>query len=502
MSLAASAGITLAFLLTGCSGYGGGTPGSTSAAPGRTIIMVWDGLRPDAINATDTPNLYALKSAGVEFTDNHATYPTFTMMNGASFATGVFPRTSGFYGNTFWTPPQGSAHTIPAGKAASGSPQSYTTPVFTEDYQVLATLNAYYGSQLLLVKSLFKAAQDAGLTTAAIGKSGAAYIQDLARGGYFVDENTVMPRGLVTELQAAGYALPANTVHGYAGTDAVTLAAGNGSPTARAGYVTFNTSQFDPAGAIAVSARDSADRTQGAPEDAANQYMMQVYTGYILPRKKPDLSVIWFRTPDNVEHGYGPGTANYKAGLRSQDARLGELMAALRNNQLDSSTNLVVVSDHGHSSVSGPVSVFPLLGITPLPAGRMARTFRRLPSARRIRCMAIRSRGTCARRTCCGIAASRPMTAPDAPPRPWQASRPMARPAMRCRWMPPVRSAASPTHLTWPSVPTRPPAPPPGQASPCRPRARWNPMASWSPPTVARTTSTYQGTIRPRSPAW
>ncbi|MDW3686968.1 alkaline phosphatase family protein [Cupriavidus sp. CV2] len=365
MSLTASAAITLALLLTGCSGYGGGTPGSTSAAPGRTIIMVWDGLRPDAIDATDTPNLYALKTAGVEFTDNHATYPTFTMMNGASFATGAFPRTSGFYGNMFWTPPQGSAHTIPAGKAASGSPQSYTTPVFTEDYLVLATLNAYYGSQLLLVKSLFKAAQDAGLTTAAIGKSGAAYIQDLARGGYFVDENTVLPRGLVSELQAAGYTLPANTVHGYSGTDAVTLAAGNGSPTARAGYVTFNTTRFDPAGAIAVSARDSADRTQGAPEDAANQYMMQVYTGYILPRKKPDLSVIWFRTPDNVEHGYGPGTANYKAGLRSQDARLGELMAALRNNQLDSSTNLIVVSDHGHSSVSGPVSVFPLLGIAP-----------------------------------------------------------------------------------------------------------------------------------------
>ena len=52
--------------------------------------------------------------------------------------------------------------------------------------------------------------------------------------------------------------------------------------------------------------------------------MMSVFTQYILPQKKPMLSLIWFRTPDNVEHGYGPGTANMKAGLRSQDARLGD----------------------------------------------------------------------------------------------------------------------------------------------------------------------------------
>src|SRR3978361_2228924 len=114
--------------------------------------MVWDGLRPDSVNATDTPNLFALRQAGVNFSDNHSTYPTFTMMNGASFATGSFPKTSGFYGNTFWAPPQGASNTIPAGKSAGGSTQDYVAPVFTEDYQVLTTLNSYYGGQLLLVK--------------------------------------------------------------------------------------------------------------------------------------------------------------------------------------------------------------------------------------------------------------------------------------------------------------------------------------------------------------
>ena len=77
-------------LLAGCGGDSatGGTgstptPTPTPSAPAvtatRTIIMVWDGFRPDDVNATDTPNLYAMRQAGVEFSDNHATYPTFTM---------------------------------------------------------------------------------------------------------------------------------------------------------------------------------------------------------------------------------------------------------------------------------------------------------------------------------------------------------------------------------------------------------------------------------------
>jgi predicted AlkP superfamily pyrophosphatase or phosphodiesterase len=351
-------------ILAGCAG-GGGSSSTSTLAPTRTIIMVWDGLRPDSVNATDTPNLYELRQTGANFSDNHSTYPTFTMMNGSSFATGSFPKTSGFYGNTFWTPPQGASGVIPVGNSAAGTAQDYQDPVFTEDYQVLTTLNTYYGSQLLLVKSLFATAQSAGLVTATIGKSGAAFIQDLGKGGYFLDENTVMPRSLVTELQNNGYAIPTNTTHGYSGADAVTLAGNNGAPTAKAGYITFNTTAYDAAsGVTAIPARDSSDTTQAAPEDAANKYMMSVFTQYILPVKKPMLSLIWFRTPDNVEHGYGPGTANMKAGLRSQDARLGELIAGLRANGMDSTTNIVVVSDHGHSSVSGPVGLYPLRAIT------------------------------------------------------------------------------------------------------------------------------------------
>lgn len=355
-----------AALLAGCAAGPGNFAGMPSgAAPTRTIIMVWDGLRPDSVTPADTPNLHALRQAGVNFSDNHSTYPTFTMMNASSFATGAFPKTSGFYGNTFWTPPQGSDNTMPSGATATGARQGYQDPVFTEDYAVLATLNNYYGGQLLLVKSLFATAQGAGMVTATVGKTGAAYLQDLGRNSLFIDENTVQPRSFAAELQASGYPLPANVAKDYGSANAPVLAPSNGSPTARAGYITLDTTAYDPGGVVAISARDSSDTTQGAAEAAANRYMLSVYTQYILPKKQPMLSLIWFRTPDNASHGYGPGSANMKAGLRAQDARLGELLASLRANGMDGSTNVIVVSDHGHSSVSGPLALYPLREIVP-----------------------------------------------------------------------------------------------------------------------------------------
>ena len=107
----------------------------------KVIVFVWDGLRPDSVSQADTPNLYALKMAGVDFQDNHSTYPTFTMMNSAAFATGSFPQTTGFYGNTLYAPGATGAN-------SGGGAQDFVDPVFTEDYAVLQDLDTYYGNKL------------------------------------------------------------------------------------------------------------------------------------------------------------------------------------------------------------------------------------------------------------------------------------------------------------------------------------------------------------------
>lgn len=344
-----------------------GTDGGVAIAKKkRAIIFVWDGLRPDSINATDTPNLAAMKAAGSWFSDNHSTYPTFTMMNAASFASGGFPADTSFYGNTLYEPGAKGSKLNAMGKATDGSGAAldFTQPVFTEDYQVLEDLRTYYGGALFKIGTLFEAAHAQGLQTATVGKTGAAFIQDYRRGGIILDERMAWPIEFARELQAANVALPATTPLAYSGGDAgvpdggaLTIGDANGSPTSAPGKVT-----------LTAEGASSDPTTTTNPYTSANAYMMSVFTDFIFPRHTPDLALIWFRNPDSTEHAYGPGTPAYRDALKAQDDLLKALLDKLAAYGVADTTDVIVVSDHGHSSVSGPLALFPLRGLTADPA--------------------------------------------------------------------------------------------------------------------------------------
>jgi arylsulfatase A-like enzyme len=174
----------------------------------RVIVFVWDGLRADDLTPELTPNYFALARSGVVFTDHHAVYPTFTMMNSASIATGTYPGAHGFYGNVVYVP---SA----SGKNAKGAEIDFYAPAFIEDFGVVEAVREACRGRLTLVPTMLQAAQAKGLTTAAVGKFGAAFIQDYTRGGIILDEDAAMPLGFAKELQQAGYALPRNSVNAY-----------------------------------------------------------------------------------------------------------------------------------------------------------------------------------------------------------------------------------------------------------------------------------------------
>lgn len=324
--------------------------GTVHAAPAhRVIVFVWDGMRPDAITQSDTPNLAALVKDGTFFGDNHATYPTFTMVNASSFATGAFPGTIGFYGNRFWAP-------AAKGRDAKGAPVDFSIPVFTEDYAILSDLDARDGHAVMSVRTLLQAARKRGLSTAAVGKSGPAFLQDVHHGGVVLDENVAMPLAFARELEKAGYPLPANTPNAYDG--ALMLEPDNGTPTAQLPTVTLKDG-------VSSDASDAA----GAPPAASNAWLMKVYLEYILPQKRPDISVVWLRNPDSTEHIYGPGSPNYHLAVQAQDVLLGQLLDKLKALHMDEDTDLIVVSDHGHSNIAGPTDLFPLRTIND---GRMA----------------------------------------------------------------------------------------------------------------------------------
>ena len=315
-----------------------------AASQKNVIVIVLDGLRPDAIDPSETPNLARLRDSGTDFTDNHSTYPTFTMMNSASFATGGFPGTTGYFGNVVWQPGT-------QGNDSAGKPVDFHQPVFSEDYAILDDLDRHLEGKLLLAPTLFADAQEAGIPTFQLGKNGAAYLQDYKRGGMMLDEKTVLPLWLAKDLQGLGAALPATAANAYRAGDLV-LASTNGNPT-----------EFKPPQRLKDGVSSDPTDGSGSRFKSGVEYMVAAYLSHVLPRKQPRLSVLWLRDPDSTQHSYGIGTANWHDALRATDALVGRIRDRVQELGLLASTDLIVVSDHGHSNVSGALELFPLRAI-------------------------------------------------------------------------------------------------------------------------------------------
>lgn len=325
-----------------------GMPADASAQqqdqPRRVIVFVWDGLRMDDLTPDITPNYFALARSGVVFADHHAVYPTFTMMNSASIATGTYPGVHGFYGNVVYAP---SAR----GKNAKGIAIDFSAPAFIEDFGVVEAVREAYQGKLTLTTTMLQAAQAKGLTTASVGKFGAAFIQDYNRGGTILDEDAAMPLAFAKELQQAGYALPRNTVNAHEA-GALTIAAENGDPTAPIPIQRLKDGQT----------ANPLDRS-GALSRRGFAYLTDLFVDYILPNKRPDLTIFWSKEPDATNHAYGPGTYNSIDATRMNDEILGRVMDKLRELGWAESTDIIITQDHGHSTVSGDVANYPLRAI-------------------------------------------------------------------------------------------------------------------------------------------
>lgn len=70
----------------------------------KTLIVFFDGLRPDYITPEQMPNLYAFQQKVCVGQRHHSVFPTVTRVNSASYATGSYPGTHGILGNTVYFP--------------------------------------------------------------------------------------------------------------------------------------------------------------------------------------------------------------------------------------------------------------------------------------------------------------------------------------------------------------------------------------------------------------
>lgn len=84
----------------------------------RTLIVFFDGLRPDYITPEGMPNLYAFSKTASVGKSHHSVFPSVTRVNASSYATGAYPGTHGLLGNSVYFPEVDSVKAINTGDAS------------------------------------------------------------------------------------------------------------------------------------------------------------------------------------------------------------------------------------------------------------------------------------------------------------------------------------------------------------------------------------------------
>nr|MBC7613273.1 alkaline phosphatase family protein [Pseudopedobacter sp.] len=145
----------------------------------KTIIVFFDGLRPDYITPALMPNVYDFKQKGSYGAQHHSVFPTVTRVNAASYATGSYPETHGLMGNTVYFPEVNPTKGLNTGEAA-------------ELIKITETTN----NHLLTAISLGEILQQVGskMMVFSSGSSGQAYIQNhKVSGGAVVNTSIILP---------------------------------------------------------------------------------------------------------------------------------------------------------------------------------------------------------------------------------------------------------------------------------------------------------------------
>lgn len=77
---------------------------------------------------------------------------------------------------------------------------------------------------------------------------------------------------------------------------------------------------------------------------------------FVIPEINPDLLFVWFPEPDGANHAYGVGSEQSNRGIKEADVALKRILETL--SAQGDEPDVMVISDHGYSTITGIVNVF------------------------------------------------------------------------------------------------------------------------------------------------
>jgi arylsulfatase A-like enzyme len=320
---------SLMLLSAGLTLFSAGTASAQNNTPRNLILFVPDGLRGRIVTPQTAPTMAEIRDKGVNFKNSHSLFPTFTTANASAMATGHYLGDTGDFSNTIYT-------------GFSSAPAGDTVVPFLENDAVLHDADEHFGGDYLNEETVLKMARAKGYSTAAIGKLGPTLIFD------HTDKIGADGQHSIVVDDATG---------GKAG---VPLSPEMQSALTKATLPLTTPSRGD-------NGKIGDAKTPGTlvPNTAQQAYFADVATKVVLPmfkaRNKPFVLVFWSRDPDGSQHNNGdslntvtPGIngPTSLAGIKNADDNLAQLRKALDDLGLSASTNIIVSSDHGFSTIS------------------------------------------------------------------------------------------------------------------------------------------------------
>ena len=275
------------------------------------IIVGFDGLQPSQVTPDRMPNLWEMGSQGVVFENHHSVFPTMTRVNVTSIQTGCYPGRHGLVANRVVVREFDPTRILNLG-----------APDLTEMAEATG--------ELLFVPTLGEilAANDAEYVAVGIGGTGNAFVQHphaaLVKGAS-IHRRFTIPSELHESILSRFGPWPAG-------------------PDPDAG----------PSG-LSIS--------------TLMGHAVKVLTEYVIADRDPALSLLWCGEPDLSQHFEGVGSEQAERSLRDADREFGRLLDWLRETGRESDTDVIVLSDHGYSSVKANLNIDSLLLDAGFPPG-------------------------------------------------------------------------------------------------------------------------------------
>ena len=272
----------------------GGAFSTSFAGPGKArhvVVVVWSGMRPDFVTGQNTPVLWQLALQGTSFDNHHSVYVSSTEANAAAIATGDDPGHSGIITGNEFRPQIDAAELI-----------------HTDDFATVRKGDSVSRDRYVMAPTMAEILQHAGFKTCIAGANPAALLLDRADRGAF-------PPGINL---FAGQTLPPNVM------DAVAALLG------------------------AFPRQSDTNRTQ-------DNWTTSALTDSLWKDEVPEFSLLWLNEPGDAQQSTCPGSKAALAAIKSADDNLARVLHVLEEKGVRGSTDIMVMSDHGFSTILSTV---------------------------------------------------------------------------------------------------------------------------------------------------